>query len=697
MCRIYATAGKGRPTSIQKAKGSQTLRLKIIISALFALAITACGPMVGELKTGPGADNAMATRALAPQPVPGNQPAARSPGPDSQKLQLQDLLAREESGQTVIVLKFSRPITQYRHFPLNSPSRIIFDIFSEAALPSDMDSFRVGTNLVGTIRLSAAQSSFRVTIELTSSDIPVYTVVAEDGSVKIAIGGADPRIKTNRELILVRAGKRLDSVTAQVKKAAVESNPPASTTATTPAEEKKYSSQKLSFDFKDADIKNIFRLLAEVSGLNIVVTGDVNRKVTLRLVEVPWDQAMDLLIDTNGLGKEQLGNVVRISTTGQLKTEREALVAAKKAEENLEPLQTVYFNVNYAKVKDLEAKIKTVLSKRPDASVVVDERSNIIMIRDIKKAIEDASTLVARLDARTAQILIESNLIETTPTFARALGLRLQFTPSGGGTGNQTTFSSAQGAGSPFAGNTAPFPAFPGGFGGTVSVIQNALGGIRNLSATLEAAEQEGNIRIISRPSVVTLNNIASTIRSERILRISLPTSTNIASGSGSSAAGAAVATEKIPVGIILTVTPQVSADGYVLMNINVKSSSIANSATVPAVSGVTTGVVPFDELNREAVANVLVKDGETIVLGGILKDTGVESAGGIPYLKEIPIFGWLFKNHRVQKDFEELMVFITPRITDTGAANLPAAEQLWRDQMKTTYGNPGTPSPVNP
>jgi len=294
---------------------------------------------------------------------------------------------------------------------------------------------------------------------------------------------------------------------------------------------------------------------------------------------------------------------------------------------------------------------------------------------------------MARLDTRTPQVLIESNLIETTPTFARALGLRLQFTSGG------TTFSSAQGANSPFSGNIVPFPGAPTGFGGTVSVIQNSLGGLRNLAATLEAAEQEGNIRIISRPSVVTLNNIASTIRSERILRISLPNSTNIATGSGSSAAGAAVATERIPVGIILTVTPQVSADGYVLMNINVKSSSIATSATVSGSAS----VIPFDELNREAVASVLVKDGETIVLGGILKDTSSESEGGVPYLKNIPIFGWLFKSNRIQKDFEELMVFITPRITEAGTANLLAAEQLWREQMRKTYADQGTSSTINP
>jgi len=130
------------------------------------------------------------------------------------------------------------------------------------------------------------------------------------------------------------------------------------------------------------------------------------------------------------------------------------------------------------------------------------------------------------------------------------------------------------------------------------------------------------------------------------------------------------------------------------LMNIKVKSSSIANS---PTVASGTTAVIPFDELNREAEANVLVRDGETIVIGGILKDTAQEAESGVPYLKDIPVLGWLFKNHRWQKDFEELVVFITPRIASAGSENLPTADELWREQMKKTNGEQAAPMPVNP
>jgi type IV pilus assembly protein PilQ len=279
--------------------------------------------------------------------------------------------------------------------------------------------------------------------------------------------------------------------------------------------------------------------------------------------------------------------------------------------------------------------------------------------------------MVSRLDTRTPQVIIESNLIETNPTFARALGTRFQFTRGG------TTISSnfTPGSGTPAAG-VEPI----------ISVLQNRIGGLADLNATLTAAENEGLVKVISRPSVATLNNVASTIQSLRVLRIALPSSTNIASGSGS-AAGTAVATERIPTGITLTVTPQVSSDGFILMNISVKSSSVAPTAS-PSSGTAAAGVVPFDEISREAIANVLVRDGETIVVGGILKDTSSTSEAGVPWIKDVPVLGWLFKNNTWRKEFEEMMVFITPRLASAGSDNLPTAENLWREQMKKTDGD---------
>ena len=659
---------------MKKARPVDVFRLTLLV------ALTGCTSVSDRQQTVPPTSSPTVSTSSSEKVLEGTSSPTQQTR-QVQGLRVQELSTREELGQTIIDIKFATPISQYRHFPIPQPPHIVLDIFGDGRPATDVETYIVASNLVGALRLSHGEGYLRLNIDTMPSSVPAYVVTPEGGGLKIVVGVPDLKATAKRELILVRGGRRVDVGNAAVK-ASSDAKGQVPIKDEMSVEAKKYTGQKLSLDFKDADIKNVFRLLADVSGLNIVVTNDVARKVTLRLVEVPWDQALDLLIDTNGLGKEQIGNVVRISTANQLKAERDQLAAAKKAEENLEPLQTVYFNINYAKVKDLEPKVKTLLTKRPDASLVVDERSNTIMVRDVRKVVDDVSVLVTRLDARTPQVLIESNLIETTPTFARALGNRLTFQIGG------TTFSSAAGAVPPFLGNTAAFPNVPTGLGATISVIQNRIGGFRNLANALEAAEAEGNIRIISRPSVVTLNNVASTIRSERILRILLPTSTNIASGTGASAAGSAVATERVPVGVILTVTPQVSSDGYVLMNINVKSSTLGTQSE---------GSVIPDELNREAISNVLVRDGETIVLGGILKDTSQESENGVPYLKDIPILGWLFKSHRWQKDFEELMVFITPRIASGGSENLPDAEQLWREQMKKTEGGKAGYRPINP
>jgi type IV pilus assembly protein PilQ len=609
----------------------------------------------------------------APAPAPAqaeklSQPAINETTLEEQAFKITDLAVLEERGQTILKVKFSVPVTQYRHFSLTQPSRIVLDIFGDAKRQVRVETYRAETQWLSTLRLSSGEGYLRLVMEIAGATVPVYMVEAEDGGLKATIGGVTPQLTAKKELQLIQGGQRVDvSVAGATHSArgAEEKAPQAKPEAAGKAaeDEKKYSGQRISLDFKDADIKNVFRLLAEISGLNIVVTGDVVKRVTVRLVDIPWDQAMALLLDTNGLDKEQVGNVVRISTVQTLRNEREAKRQAKDALERAEPLETAYLNVNYAKVKDLLDKVKPVLSKRDGASVNADERSNTLIVRDIRKGIEEANAVVSRLDVRTPQVLIESNLIETTPSFARALGMELNFDRS-------ALIRSSFPAGSP-AGGTPFF-----------SVLQDRLGAFSNLQAKLSAAESQGNVRIISRPSVVTLNNVQSTIQSLRILRITLPQSTNIASGSGA-AAGAAVATERVNVGIILTVTPQVSSDGFILMNISVKSSSIAESASVSGSSA----VLPFDELSREAIANVLVRDGETIVIGGIMKDSGSEREAGIPFLKDIPLFGWMFKNTRVQKDFEELMVFITPRIVAGGSENLPSAEQLWRQQYRATEG----------
>ena len=594
---------------------------------------------------------------------------------------IQDLTVREERGQTTLLIKFSQPLKNYRHFPLPNPARIVLDIFGDAKQPGPSETYRIDTSAVATLRVNQLEGGLRLTTDIAAATVPAYSITQDNGGLRVVIGAENPSASAKKDVTVVSGGVRADirskdSAKAQGKAAGADKGI---------GDKKEYTGQKISLEFKDADIKNVFRLLGEVSGKNILVTDDVNRKVTVRLIEVPWDQAMDLIIETNGLGKDESGNIIRISTAGRLKAERDALAAAKKSEENLEDLQTAYLTLNYAKVvkgttdtntdTNLVDKAKALLS--PRGRIEADQRSNTLIIRDIKSGIEDVQRLVARLDTRTPQVLIESNLIETTPTFSRSLGAEVNFRIGNSGARVDSRYIAAN----PYSGSLTSFdPSIPTTLneGLRFGLFQNRFGPFRDLNYALSAAEKEGNVKIISRPSVVTLNNVESTIEAARIIRVR----------TGAATVGEAGSIREVRAGINLKVTPQVSADGFVLLNIYVKSSTLDFGAVVDLIPA---------ENSREAKANVLVRDGETVVIGGILKDTSSNGTAGVPYLKEIPILGWLFKNMSWQKDFEELVVFITPRIIATGSENLPVAEQIWRDQMKQTDGTIPPVTSINP
>jgi type IV pilus assembly protein PilQ len=472
-------------------------------------------------------------------------------------------------------------------------------------------------------------------------------------------------------------------------------------------EQPAYGGQRISLDLKDADIQNVLRLLADVSGLNIIATDDVKGKVTLHLTDVPWDQVLDLVLRSNQLEQSRDGNVVRISTVTRLREEREALRAAQDAEREVEPLRVRYVRVNYARADDeLVDKVKGVLTER--GSVTFDERTNTIIIRDIQRGVNDADELIRQLDAQSPQVLIEAQIVEATEDFARGLGVQWGFTDvqsvaTGNPTGQNFPGSVVVGGGSTGTGTAPPivpgsptgtgvirpglpfladFPV-PSGFGsgfggGTAAALDLALGSIdgsKSLTARLTALEEEGKGKVISRPRVITMNNVAATIQSLTILRVKLPsTGTVINTGTGGVAGGASNATEKINTGITLVVTPQVSQDGFVLMSIFAKSSQPDFTRSVDGIP---------NEVSREANSNVLVPNGETVVLGGIFRNTNDDRESGLPYLRSIPALGWIFKRTLRSSHREELLVFLTPRIVSSGSSRLPTAERLWEGRRQ--------------
>lgn len=424
-----------------------------------------------------------------------------------------------------------------------------------------------------------------------------------------------------------------------------------------------YNGRLISLDLQDTDIDNALRIIAEVSNLNIIASDEVSGKVSLRLIDVPWDQALDVILKTNGLDQVREGNVIRIAPIDKLRQEREAVREAKQAVRALEDLSVQYIRISYARVLELREQVEAVISER--GSVAVDERTNQLIIKDIREGQEAARNLVKRLDLRTPQVVLETQIVEGSRGITRDLGFQWNFnflqSPE---TGNATgvNFPNTVGIGGGIAGGdgspqTVDFPAgAAANEGSALSFLLDSADGSRTISARISALESEGKVKVISRPQVATVNNKPAEIKSVETVRVKLPTAgTSIATGAGASAAGGSAAFQTIDVGIQLSVTPQASPDYYVLMDVQAKSSVFSGRAT----EGIPNTV------EREANSTILVKSGQTFALGGVYRTEDRDTVSGVPFLKDIPVLGTLFRRTLNDKSLEELIFFITPHIVE--------------------------------
>jgi type IV pilus secretin PilQ/predicted competence protein len=422
----------------------------------------------------------------------------------------------------------------------------------------------------------------------------------------------------------------------------------------------RYSGRLISLDLQDTDIDNALRIIAEVSNLNIVASDEVAGKVTLRLTDVPWDQALDVILKSNGLDKVLEGNVMRVAPVDKLRAERESFKQARQAEDELEPLAVKYLRVSYAKAGELKSLVETVLSER--GSVAYDERSNQLIVKDVRKGLKNVIELVKKVDLRTPQVLLETQIVEAKRNLTRELGSELGFqyiqSPStGNGTG--LNFPSAVAIG----GSAGPGPitasSFPASAGASaVSMLFDSADGTKSLELRLSQLEQEGRVRIISRPAVATTNNKPAEIKSVEKIRIKLPSGgLSVATGSGASASGSgSIAAQTIEAGITLNVTPQASPDYFVLLDIKANSSSFSSEKTTEGIP---------NEIARSASSTVLVSSGQTFALGGIYKIVDNDDLQGTPFFKDIPVLGTFFRRSVTRDSDEELLFFITPRIVE--------------------------------
>ncbi len=422
---------------------------------------------------------------------------------------------------------------------------------------------------------------------------------------------------------------------------------------------KVYSGRRISLDFKDVDIDDVLRLVAEVSDLNVVAGDEVAGSVTIRLVDVPWDQALDVILLTKGLGFVRVGNVLRIAPAELLKNEEEARLQEKRAKEKLEDLVVKLQPVNYADVTEVSKMIKRLLTSR--GTVDVDARTNTIILKDIAAVIDEATALIKAIDTQTPQVMIEAKIVEANLDFLREIGStwalgvqdRIDAFDEGSADRTNSTNPSALG-GQDFALNSVP-----GAFGlqsNNVAVsnpITQLATGAVNLGAfilderfdvdvQIAAAESHGEGKVISSPRIVTLDNRKASIEQG----VSIPFQT-FENGDAK--------LEFIDAVLSLDVTPHITADRSIIMQIEVQRNAPDDSVPTPTGS-------PAIAKN-EAKTETLVRDGQTLVIGGIYVVRSSDRESRVPYLHQIPVVGRAFRNHETRDIRQELLVFVTPRI----------------------------------
>ena len=427
----------------------------------------------------------------------------------------------------------------------------------------------------------------------------------------------------------------------------------------------RYSGRRIDLDLKEADIHNVFRMIADVGRINIVAADNVDGAVTVRMKNVPWDQALEVILRAKKLGMERRGNIIRIALQADLAKEREIKIAELQSRLALEPVEVRLIPVSYADASEMQLRAKEMLS--PRGSISVDTRTNVLIAQDVAGNLNRIEELVRALDTQTPQVLIEARIVEATSSFKRDVGIQwggdVQF---GAGTGNETGlfFPSKVGlvgggadAETPTGGLSPTqvlipnpnfavnLPATVGtGAGGALGLTLGSIDNTVNLAIRLSAAEATGMLRIVSSPRILTLDNHEARINQGTLIPFSQV-----------SAQGVQTVFQEAK--LQLLVVPHVTADGSVSMHVRINRDEPDFNQT--SARGDPT------ILKREAETDLLVRDGHTAVIGGIYTRNTGRNVNQVPVLGDIPVLGVLFQRRTSSDVRGELVIFITPRIVN--------------------------------
>ncbi|MDO4767959.1 MAG: type IV pilus secretin PilQ [Pseudomonadota bacterium] len=405
-----------------------------------------------------------------------------------------------------------------------------------------------------------------------------------------------------------------------------------------PGMKEHYTGERISIDLQDADVELVLRLISEVSGYNLILDDEVSGKISLKLVDIPWDQALDLVLLQKNLGVVMKGNIMRVASAAKLEAERaqlqkarEAAIQAKASLENLAPLKTDYIQINYSTAADFEGKVKTFIS--PRGSVSSDPRTNILIVTDTEATLKRINSFIKKLDRAERQVMIEARVVYATDEFQRSLGVKW-------GTGYATESE-----------ENRPNEQWRGGVGTTGLNMINTVNGITlggsigkylgkdlfALDASLQLGEAKNLVKTISSPRILTLNNNRAEIQQ----------GTKLATATESSSGG--TTTEYEEAVLRISVLPQITPDNKLILDLEINDDS-------PKSDG-------RDIDTKQTKTKMMVNDRETIVIGGVQKTTETTGSNKVPGVGDIPGLGWLFKNTYDSKSKAELLIFIQPRI----------------------------------
>jgi len=402
-----------------------------------------------------------------------------------------------------------------------------------------------------------------------------------------------------------------------------------------------YKGRKVTLEFADADVRKIFQLLSEVSNKNFVLGDDVTGVISIKLVNVPWDQALDIILDTKNLDKREDGNIIIIKGKGKFKSQAEEEQELKKALTKAIELKAEMFSINYSDISSIVTQLINLKTDR--GTIAQDARTNKIIVKDIPQVLDDMRKLISQLDVPEKQVMIEARIVEATSTFTRSLGVNWGIHYRDGSASilgiNQLDTSFGGVASTP-----APTSGLSGSSGGAMGISFGTLTSNIQLDLRLNAAASAGLVKIVSTPKVATLNNKTAKITQGQQVPYTSSTSDK-------------VETKFVEAALSLEVTPHINANGTIGMKIDAKNDSVGQStggSTAPAIN------------KKQATTEMLLRDGETTVIGGIYVDSDNESEDGVPYLMDIPFLGKLFKSNNKTKVKTELLIFITPRILNS-------------------------------